>query len=159
MARAPVYRNLEAEQTVLGLAFPSELVLYMAYAWGVMLTLSGGLQVLMLLAGYVALRLVTYGKPPLFIQHWVNWKARQWSAQGVVSAAARSPAPLFPFAPHVFRDVPPVGLPVHFTNTPSLPERPSAPGHPLTQRLARLAPGHLRLHECLKPLLQRRSAR
>ena len=104
--RAPIYRNIESQNTFLGLAFPTEVIVVLAAFWVSMATLPPGGALLATLGVYVALRVVGYGRAPLFLQHWVAFKGRRAISGGVLSAAARSPAPKVPFAPYLYRDVP-----------------------------------------------------
>ncbi len=103
--RAPVYRNIEAQNTFAGLAFPSEVLVVLGTFWVSMAVLSPGVALLCTVGVYVLLRVQGYGKAPLFLQHWLSFQARRRVGGGVLSAAARSPAPRFPFAPYRCRDV------------------------------------------------------
>jgi len=104
--RAPVYRNIEAQSTLLGLAFPTEVAVVLGSFWGSMLLLPAGLALLATAAVYTAVRVVGYGRPPLFLQHYLAWRLRGLLGGGRLSAAARSPAPQFPFGARSFRDLP-----------------------------------------------------
>lgn len=101
--RAPVYRNLEAKDSFLGLAFPFEALIFCNVAgWALTkihwLPLKLGLP----LATYLFFFLAGYKRAPLFVQHYLDWKWRQLRGGGVLSAAARSAAvPTLPYAKHV----------------------------------------------------------
>ena len=104
--RAPVYRNLEASNTLLGLAFPAE--------WGGVLSigfvgaLSGApnLGAAAALGLYALLRLVGRSRPEGYLQQSVLWLARRIWTGGAASAAARTATPRFPFGRHDWRDRP-----------------------------------------------------
>jgi hypothetical protein len=98
--RAPVYRNIEESSTFLGLAFPLEVVLVFAAWFGCLATLPAGKALLGMLVAYVAVRCAGYGRPPGFVQHWVNWQVRRLRSGGRLSAAARARTPRFPHAPY-----------------------------------------------------------
>jgi len=102
--RAPVFRNIESRNTLLGLTFPFEVafVLVIFYATIRVSPLTCSVATL---ATYIAVRVVNYGRAPGFLQHWVVWQARQLRSGGLLSAAARVRAPRFPFAPYQFREV------------------------------------------------------
>jgi hypothetical protein len=104
--RAPVYRNIEAQNTFAGLAFPTEVIVVLATFWVAIAVSTPGLALLSTLGAYAGIRIVGYGKAPLFLQHWLAFTARRFAAAGVLSAAARAPAPRFPFAPYLCRDAP-----------------------------------------------------
>lgn len=96
--RAPVYRNIEAPNTLLGLSFPTEVSIVALGFWAAMTALPLLAGLACTLAAYAGVRLSSYGRPPLFLQHFLIWKARQTFFCGVLSAAARSKSPYFPFA-------------------------------------------------------------
>ncbi len=104
--RAPVYRNLEARSTFLGLAFPTEWMVVLAAGWlGTTLgapNVGAGAG----LAIYLVVRIAGHGRPEGHLQHWVLWKVRQIRARGRLSAAARAPAPRFPHGGYEWRDAP-----------------------------------------------------
>jgi hypothetical protein len=104
MPLAPTYRNLDARTTVLGLAFPGELVLVMAVFWAGMLLLPPAAGAAVSGAAYLAVRLVGRGKPPGHFQHLVVRKVRAAASGGRLSAAARARVPRFPFSPYEGRD-------------------------------------------------------
>ncbi len=104
--RAPVYRNIEAKNAVLGLVFPTEVLIVMSVFWATMLTMPPTPAAVLTLAVYAGVRLCNYCRAPAFLQHWVFWKVRQMLTGGRLSAAARARVPRFPFAPYIFRDVP-----------------------------------------------------
>lgn len=103
--RAPVYRNLEARSTFLGLAFPTEWMGVLAAGWlGTTLgapNVGAGAG----LALYLVLRIAGHGRPEGHLQHWILWKARQLRTRGRLSAAARALAPRFPHGGYEWRDV------------------------------------------------------
>ncbi len=105
--RAPVYRNIEATSTVLGLAFPTEALVMMAFGSLAVLILPPLFSAISSLAVYAAIRLVNRGRAPAFVQHFIAWKARQLLSRGHLSAAARARCPKFPFGIYQFRDASP----------------------------------------------------
>ncbi len=105
--RAPVYRNIEATSTVLGLAFPTEALVMMAFGSLAVLILPPLLSAITTLTAYAAIRLINRGRAPAFVQHFIAWKVRQLQARGHLSAAARGRCPKLPFGPYEFRDAPP----------------------------------------------------
>jgi hypothetical protein len=105
--RAPVYRNIEATSTVLGLAFPTEALVMMAFGSLAVLILPPLLSAITTLAAYAAVRLINRGRAPAFVQHFIAWKVRQLQARGHLSAAARARCPKFPFGPYEFREAHP----------------------------------------------------
>jgi hypothetical protein len=105
MARAPVYRYLDAKNALFGLSL-GEVLALLAVAWPAMIGLPP-LGALGVVAGvYVGLRLLGRGRADGFLQHWVAWQARHLSTGGYLSPAARARVPQFPFAPHSYRDLP-----------------------------------------------------
>lgn len=103
--RANVYRAIDTANTFLGLAFPSEVLVVLAVFWGTawfpgMVTAAAtGLT-------YLLLRLVSYGKPPMFLQHRILFSMRSSLHGGRFSPAARQRAERhFPFSSRRFRDV------------------------------------------------------
>ena len=102
--RAPVYRNIEAQSTFLGLSFPTELGIFMLGVWALLLSTAFTTALLGSAALYAAVRLSTYRRPPLFLQHALGRLMRRWLARGRLSAAARGRTPRFPFGPYVSRD-------------------------------------------------------
>jgi len=102
--RAPVYRNIEATSTVLGLAFPTEALVMMALGSLAVLLLPPLLSAITALSAYTSIRLVNRGRAPAFLQHYIAWKVRQIRAQGNLSTAARTHCPKFPFGLYEFRD-------------------------------------------------------
>jgi len=96
---APVYRNLDAPSTFLGLAV-------LGAGWtGTALgapNLGGGVA----LAVYLVLRIAGHGRPEGHLQHWLLWRVRQAQTGGRLSAAARARTPRFPFGPYEWRDPP-----------------------------------------------------
>jgi hypothetical protein len=102
--RAPVYRNLDARSTFLGLAFPMEWMGVLMAGWlGTMFgapNIGAGAG----LAIYLVLRIAGYGRPDGHLQHWLLWKARQIRSGGRLSAAARACTPRFPYGDYECRD-------------------------------------------------------
>src|SRR5262245_9257717 len=107
--RAPVYRNIEAQSTFLGLALPTEMGIFMLGVWALLLSSAFTTALLGSAALYAVIRLATYGRPPLFLQHALGRVTRSWLAGGRISAAARARAPRFPFGPYRCRDGRPGG--------------------------------------------------
>ena len=62
--RAPVYRNIESQNTFLGLAFPTEVLVVLATFWVAMALLTPGLALLTTFGAYAAIRIVGYGRAP-----------------------------------------------------------------------------------------------
>jgi len=103
--RAPVYRSLEARNTVLGLTFPTEFTVVLATWWAGMIAAGTSLGSAAAVASYVFVRVVNYGRADGFVQHFAQWKLRRLFCGGRLGAAARvSPAraPKFPFGPYAF---------------------------------------------------------
>jgi hypothetical protein len=104
--RAPVYRHLDTKASFLGLSFPAE--------WALVLSLvalgSSADRPFVGMAGavtmYVFLRVVGYGRPENFLQHWVLFRIRAAYSGGQFSGAARANIPRFPFGPYESRDLP-----------------------------------------------------
>ncbi len=107
--RAPVYRNLDARSTFLGLAFPAEWMAVLAAGWLGTAFGAPNVGAAAGLAIYLVLRIVGYGRPDGHLQHWLLWKVRQLRARGRLSAAARAPVPRFPHGEYEWRDPPPGG--------------------------------------------------
>jgi len=105
--RAPVYRNIEASSTVLGLAFPTEALVMMGCGSLAVLLLPPLFSAIATVVAYASIRLMNRGRAPAFVQHFIAWKVRQLQARGYLSAAARARCPKFPFGPYEFRDVHP----------------------------------------------------
>lgn len=101
--RAPVFRNIETRNTLLGLTFPFEVVFVLVVFYATVRVSPLACAATTAVA-YVAVRVVNYGRAPGFLQHWVVWQVRQARTAGLLSAAARAGCPRFPFAPHRFRD-------------------------------------------------------
>ena len=108
---APVYRNLDAPNTFLGLAFPMEWLAVLGAGWaGTVLgapNVGGGAA----LAIYLVLRLAGRGQAEGHLQQWLLWRMRQAQSGGRLSAAARARTPRFPFGPYEWRDAPREGRP------------------------------------------------
>jgi hypothetical protein len=104
--RAPVYRNLDARSTFLGLAFPAEWMAVLGAGW---LGTAAGAPNVGAGAGlaiYLLLRIAGSGRPEGHLQHWLAWRVRQARAGGRLSAAARAPVPRFPHGEYLWRDQP-----------------------------------------------------
>lgn len=102
--RAPVYRNLDARSTFLGLAFPAEWMAVLGAGW---LGTAVGAPNVGAGAGlgiYLVLRIAGYGKPEGYLQHWLLWRLRQARGRGRLSAAARAPVPRFPHGEYEWRE-------------------------------------------------------
>src|SRR4051812_14204536 len=97
--RAPVYRNVEASSTIGGLTMMSFL-LELVVAFLAIQFLSFLLSLATIAGPYVLLRLASYGRPPMYWQHYVLWRVRQANTAGRLSAAARFLQPRFPFGPY-----------------------------------------------------------
>jgi hypothetical protein len=106
--RAPVFRNIETRNTLLGLTFPFEVVFVLVVFYATV-RVSPLASVVTTLVSYVAVRVINYGRAPGFLQHWVVWQVRQARTAGLLSAAARTRCPRFPFAQHHFHDGAPRG--------------------------------------------------
>ena len=104
--RATVYRSIDTANTFLGLAFPSEVLVVLATFWATAVTLPPGTGLLITIASYVVLRVMTMGRPPLHLQHLALFHARRGLNAGRFSPGARAASHTrFPFAPRRFRDV------------------------------------------------------
>jgi hypothetical protein len=94
--RAPVFRDIESKETLFGLAFPSEVLLVVAVAYGgVSFIEDGRVTLAMTVATYVGLRAATHGKPPGHLMHWLAWQWRRLHG-GRLCAATRARQPSFP---------------------------------------------------------------
>lgn len=105
--RAPVYRFIDAKNRLLGLGYPGEALVFLTGLVASLNTLPIQWTAGLSLALYLVLRLAGRGRSENFVQHWILWRVRQARAAGCLSAIARAPAPPFPFARAVHRDVPP----------------------------------------------------
>src|SRR5258708_3769005 len=101
---APVYRHLDTPSTLLGLAFPFELLTVFAVFWGTA-RISAASCVVATVGVYLGVRVFNYGRASGHLQHWIVWHVRQRLAAGLLSAAARAHAPRFPFAPYLSREL------------------------------------------------------
>src|SRR5258708_34401231 len=101
--RAPVFRNTETRNPLLGLTFPFEVVFVLVVFYAPV-RVSPLLCIATTLAAYVAVRVVNSGRAPGFLQHWVVWQVRRARTAGLLSASARARCPRFVFAPHHFPD-------------------------------------------------------
>jgi hypothetical protein len=104
--RAPVYRHLDVKSGLLGLSIIEWTPMLLVF-WLALVANRPNLGLLLVVAGYFALRAATRGRPEAFLEHTVLWLFRRGVAGGRLSAAARGSAPRFPFAPYACRDVPP----------------------------------------------------
>ena len=98
--RAPVYRSLEAKNTVLGLTFPTEFTVVLSAWWVGMLSAGAFIGSGVAVAGYVLIRVANYGRAEGFVQHFLQFKVRRLVSGGRLSAAARvdaGRAPRFPY--------------------------------------------------------------
>lgn len=103
--RANVYRAIDTANTFLGLTFPSEVLVVLAVFWLTAWT-SAWVNTLVTVGAYVLLRLISYGKPPMFLQHRILFLMRSSLHGGRFSPAARQRVErFFPFASRRFRDV------------------------------------------------------
>lgn len=102
--RAAVYRNLEAPNTLLGLAFPTEWGAVLAAGFLASVAGAPNLGAAVSLGIYAALRIAGRGRPDAFLQHSLLFRARQMWTGGAVSAAARAFVPRFPFGRHEWRE-------------------------------------------------------
>lgn len=102
--RAPVYRHVEAQNTIAGISL-NGFILVLGVAFAV-IQLLGVLSSLAAIAGtYGALRLAASGRPPLHWQHLAVWHVRRRLLGGRLAAAARARTPQFPFGPYASRDL------------------------------------------------------
>src|SRR5258708_38439461 len=103
--RAPVYRNIDTPNALLGLTFPFEVTFVLAIFY-VTVRISIATCVLATLATYVAVRVLNYGRAPGFLQHSVAWRVRPSPTGGLPTAGARAARPPLPFPPHPHPDGP-----------------------------------------------------
>jgi hypothetical protein len=87
--RAPVYRSLEARNTVLGLAFPTEFTVVLSAWWAGMLTAGAFIGSGIAVAAYAVVRIANYGRAEGFVQHFLQFKVRGLVSGGRLTAAAR----------------------------------------------------------------------
>lgn len=93
--RATVYRDIELRETLLGLAFPSEVMIVALVAYGGVGLFDDGRITLGLTAlCYAGLRAATHGKPPGHVMHWLSWQWRRLHG-GRLCAATRARHPPF----------------------------------------------------------------
>ena len=104
--RAPVYRHLDTKATFLGLSFPVEWALVLSLVALSSVVDRPFIGMLAAVGMYVFLRLVGYGRPENFLQHWVLFRIRAAYSRGRFSGAARANVPRFPFGTYQSRDVP-----------------------------------------------------
>ncbi len=102
--QASVYRNLDAPNTFLGLAFPMEWLAVLAAGWVGTALGAPNVGAVAALAIYLVLRIAGHGRPEGHLQHWLQWRIRQAWTCGRLSAAARARTPRFPFGPYEWRD-------------------------------------------------------
>jgi len=103
---APVYRNLDAPSTFLGLAFPMEWLAVLGAGWVGTTLGAPNVGAGAALAIYLVIRIAGHGRPEGHLQHWLMWRIRQARAGGRLSAAARSCSPRFPHGAYEWRDRP-----------------------------------------------------
>lgn len=98
--RAPVYRSLEAKNTVLGLAFPTEFTVVLCAWWAGMLSAGAFIGSGVAVAAYVLIRIANYGRAEGFVQHFLQFQIRRALSDGRLSAAARVSVARAPRFPH-----------------------------------------------------------
>jgi hypothetical protein len=98
--RAPVYRSLEAKNTVLGLAFPTEFTVVLSAWWAGMISAGAFIGSGIAVAAYALIRAANYGRAEGFVQHFLQYKVRHLVSSGRLSAAARVGAGRAPAFPH-----------------------------------------------------------
>lgn len=101
---APVYRNLDAPSTFLGLAFPMEWLGVLGAGWVGTALGAPNIGAGTALGIYLVLRIAGAGRPEGHLQHWLLWRIRQVQSGGRLSAAARARTPRFPYGPYEWRD-------------------------------------------------------
>ncbi len=103
--RANVYRSIDAANTFLGLSFPFEVLLMLAFFWVTAATLPPVTGLGLTVAAYAALRASTAGRPPQHLQHLLMFHARRASHGGRFEPGARAPAaPAFAHAARRWRE-------------------------------------------------------
>jgi len=95
-----VYRSLEAKNTVLGLAFPTEFTVVLSAWWAGMIVAGAFIGSGIAVAAYVLMRVANYGRAEGFVQHFLQFKVRQLVSGGRLSAAVRVCAGRAPKFPH-----------------------------------------------------------
>jgi len=60
----------------LGLAFPFEVLLFLGGCVAAIQWLPAAFAILGSVALYALIRVASYGRPPMFFQHWLAWKWR-----------------------------------------------------------------------------------
>ncbi len=98
--RAPVYRSLEAKNTILGLAFPTEFTVVLSAWWAGMISAGAFIGSGIAVAAYILIRFANYGRAEGFVQHFLQFKVRRLVSGGRLSAAARVGAGRAPKFPH-----------------------------------------------------------
>src|SRR5260370_39516370 len=96
--RAPVFRNIETRNTLLGLTFPFEVVFVLVVFYATV-RVSPLACAATTLAAYVAVRVVNYGRAPGFLHHWGVWQARRGPPPRLLRARAPARCPPLPLAP------------------------------------------------------------
>ena len=101
---APVYRHADSSLTLLGLNFPADFfgVVVASYLW--LMLLRPGAFLLAAAGTHASVALLNRGRPPQHWPHWLAFHVRRVLRGGVLSAAARSHAPQFPFGPYQSTD-------------------------------------------------------
>ena len=89
MRIARTYRNLDTPNTLLGLTFPSEVIIQMTLTWVWMVSFDAGLAVLFMALSYTAIRATSFRRAPHFLEHAIGYGLRRVIYVGRVSAVAR----------------------------------------------------------------------
>jgi len=94
---APVYRHAEGRATLFGLNFPTDffVVVVTSYLW--LLLLPPAASVVASASTHLAMALLNQGRPPQYWPHRLEFHLRRRLFGGLLSAAARSRAPQFPY--------------------------------------------------------------
>jgi len=103
--RAPVYRSLDAKNTLAGLSFPTEFGVVMGVYWLGVFFLSGTATALLVGGVYVAIWSLNHTRSEGFLQDYITWQLRRLIGGGRLSAAARARVPECPFGEYEYRDV------------------------------------------------------
>jgi hypothetical protein len=94
---APVYRHADSRATLLGLNFPGDFFVVVVASYLFLLVLRPLPFVLAVAGTHGAMALLNSGRAPQHWQHFLAFAVRRLLYRGHLSAAARSPAPRFPF--------------------------------------------------------------
>jgi hypothetical protein len=95
--RAPVYRHIETETTLLGLSLNS-FVFILGISFAAIQLLGTAPSLAAIGAAYTLLRVGGHGRPALYWQHWLVHRARHLWGRGRINAHARTRFVRFPFA-------------------------------------------------------------